>query len=117
MEGDNRASVLEGFSGTLAVSVLSVWEVGMLVAKNRLALDPDVETWTKNNLKPPVLLQPLTPEIALKSTQLGDFHGDPVDRMLVATAWVLGQPLATADRKIIRWFRDRSDLSHLVVPL
>jgi PIN domain nuclease of toxin-antitoxin system len=32
-----------------------------------------------------------------------DFHGDPADRIIVATAMTLGIPLITADEKIIRW--------------
>jgi PIN domain nuclease of toxin-antitoxin system len=36
---------------------------------------------------------------------LADFHGDPADRLIVATAIVLGVPLITADAKIIEWSR------------
>ena len=32
-----------------------------------------------------------------------DFHGDPVDRIIVATAITLGIQLITADEMIIRW--------------
>lgn len=117
MEGDPRAKKVEGFSGQCAVSVMSVWEVGMLVCKNRLDLEPTVEDWVRMNLRPPVTLQPLTPGIALASTRLEDFHGDPVDRMLVATALTTGQPLVTADRKILEWFADRKDMAHLVEAL
>jgi PIN domain nuclease of toxin-antitoxin system len=31
------------------------------------------------------------------------FHGDPADRLIVATAIYLGFPLATADMKIKAW--------------
>jgi PIN domain nuclease of toxin-antitoxin system len=34
---------------------------------------------------------------------LQDFHGDPADRLIVATALVLGVPLITADRQITAW--------------
>lgn len=37
------------------------------------------------------------------SCRLPDFHGDPADRIIVATAITLGIPLITADEKIIRW--------------
>ena len=51
----------------------------------------------------PVSLAPLTAEISLTSCRLPDFHGDPADRIIVATAITLGIPLITADEKIIRW--------------
>jgi PIN domain nuclease of toxin-antitoxin system len=38
-----------------------------------------------------------------QSRQLPDFHGDPADRIIVATAITLGIPLITADKMIIRW--------------
>lgn len=46
---------------------------------------------------------PLTAEISMASCRLPDFHGDPADRIIVATAITLGIPLITADEKIIRW--------------
>ena len=107
MEGDARASMLESFSGICAVSVLSVWEVGMLESKGRLELSPSVEGWVEENLKSPITLQALTPEIALHSTSLREFHGDPVDRMLVSTACITGHPLVTRDRNILSWFENQ----------
>jgi PIN domain nuclease of toxin-antitoxin system len=75
----------------------------MLEMKGRLSLAPDVATWFSANLEPPVALVPLTPEISFTACRLPDFHGDPADRMIVATAITLGIPLITADEKIIHW--------------
>lgn len=102
--GDRRMRFLEGYAGRCVVSAISVWEIGMLAAKDRLALTPSVTEWVARNLEPPVFLQALTPAIALRSSTLADFHGDPADRMIVATALVLGQPLLSADARIARWF-------------
>ncbi len=87
---------------TLGVCAISCWEVAMLVAKKRLVLDRDIEVWMDQALKlPKVQLIPLTPRIAVKSTQLGgDFHGDPVDRILVAAAAEEGCPLVSKDERI-----------------
>lgn len=101
--GDARAEKLKDFSGTAIISVISQWEVSMLSMKGRLKLLPDDETWFSENLKPPVSLAPLTAEISMASCRLRDFHGDPADRIIVATAIVLGIPLITADEAIIRW--------------
>jgi PIN domain nuclease of toxin-antitoxin system len=105
--GDSRAEKLRDFSGTAIISAISQWEVSMLAMKGRLNLMPDAESWFSANLEPPVSLTPLTAEISLASCRLPDFHGDPADRVIVATAITLGIPLITADEKIIRWNEDR----------
>jgi PIN domain nuclease of toxin-antitoxin system len=101
--GDPRAERIRAFSGTAMVSAISQWEVSMLASKGRLSLKPDEETWFSANLEAPVSLAPLTAEISMASWRLPDFHGDPADRIIVATAITLGVPLITADEKIIRW--------------
>ena len=101
--GDARAVKIREFSGTAFVSAISQWEVSMLAMKGRLELKPNEPTWFSENLKPPVALAPLTSEISTTSCQLPDFHGDPADRIIVATAITLGIPLITADEKIILW--------------
>lgn len=101
--GDPKAAKLRDFSGTAIISAISQWEVSMLAMKGRLNLKPDVETWFSANLEPPVSLAPLTAEISIASSRLPDFHGDPADRIIVATAITLGIPLITADEKIIQW--------------
>lgn len=101
--GDARAEKLRDFSGTAVVSAISQWEVSMLAMKGRLVLKPDGETWFSANLAPPVSLAPLSAEISLTSGRLPDFHGDPADRIIVATAMTMGIPLITADERILRW--------------
>ena len=101
--GDARAATIRDFSGTAFVSAISQWEVSMLAMKGRLRLLPDEETWFSENLEQPVSLAPLTSAIAMASCRLEDFHGDPADRIIVATAITLGIPLFTADDAIIRW--------------
>jgi PIN domain nuclease of toxin-antitoxin system len=91
-------------SPSVGVSAISTWEVAMLVAKGRLELDRDVLVWIRQALAlPRVTLVPLTPEIAVRSTRLGDgFPGDPADRILVATARELGAALVTRDATLTR---------------
>ena len=74
----------------------------MLVAKGRLALSMDVAEWLSyvGSIEA-VNFVPVDNEIAVKSTELpGDFHKDPADRLIVATARKLAAPLVTADEKI-----------------
>jgi PIN domain nuclease of toxin-antitoxin system len=105
--GDPRAEKIREFSGTAIVSAISQWEVSMLAMKGRLNLMPDETSWFFANLASPVSLAPLTAEISMASCRLPEFHGDPADRIIVATAITLGIPLITADEKIIRWNEEK----------
>ena len=89
----------------LAVSAISLWEVAMLAAKSRLELDRDVGLWMRQALATPRLrLAPLSIEIAVRSTTLGrNFHGDPADRLIVATALELNAALVTKDDRMLSW--------------
>lgn len=113
--GDPRAEKLREFSGTAIVSAISQWEISMLAMKGRLEIKPDGATWFSENLEPPISLAPLTAEISMASSRLPDFHGDPADRIIVATAITLGIPLITSDEKIIRW-NEKSGMAQ-VIPL
>ena len=86
----------------IGVGAVSCWEVAMLVQKGRLELDRDVETWVEQALSLPRLeLVALTPAIAVLAGSFDDsFHGDPADRMIVASALVTGAELVTRDRPI-----------------
>lgn len=87
--------------GELAVSVMSCWEVAKLVEVDRLQLTVPVKDWVSYALSWSVTCVPLTPEMAITSTQLpGTFHKDPADQMIVATAIELGCPLVTMDQRI-----------------
>ncbi|MEO0557604.1 MAG: type II toxin-antitoxin system VapC family toxin [Bacteroidota bacterium] len=87
----------------IGVSTISCWEVAKLVEKGRLELDRPVLEWLTRALRyPGVELVALSPEIAADSAALpGEFHRDPADQILVATARVLGCRLVTSDRKIL----------------
>lgn len=81
---------------------MSVWEVGLLHAKQRVVLGLALSTWVERALAPPITLAALTPTIALACHQLPDrFHNDPIDRILVATARVEDLTLLTRDRAIL----------------
>jgi PIN domain nuclease of toxin-antitoxin system len=100
---DRRARALREFRGVAFVSAISVWEVAMLASKGRLRLKPSVDVWVRENLRPPVELEPVNPEISLLSARLENFHGDLADRIIVATAIVCGIPLFTSDERIVKW--------------
>jgi PIN domain nuclease of toxin-antitoxin system len=94
-----------GQRADLAVSAISVWEVAMLEAKKRITLSRTIDEWVQGALTAPgIRLVDLTPEIALESTRLpGSPHGDPSDRIIIATARVLGGTLVTCDDRILSY--------------
>lgn len=77
----------------------------MLVAKERLGLAMDVQQWISKALdKPKINLLPLSPEIAVLSTRLpGTFHGDPADRIIVASCMDQHAILITKDKSIAQY--------------
>ncbi|MBK8574982.1 MAG: type II toxin-antitoxin system VapC family toxin [Elusimicrobia bacterium] len=85
LKGTKALRALEASSqeNRVFLSVISLWEVGMLSAKGRLHLFPDVRQWVDRALRETsVQLAPLTGHGALASTCLpGEFHGDPADRI------------------------------------
>lgn len=84
------------------MSPITAWEVGMLVSKDRLVLTLPPLRWFESILDLGVELAVLTPEILVESTQLsGRVLRDPSDRIIAATARILGYRLMTRDRPLL----------------
>lgn len=117
MNGDNRqlgsdviARIEDVASvGEVYVSAISVWEVAMLESKGRIRIFKDCLDWVRDALAAPgVQLLPLSPEIAVASCRLpGAFHGDPADRILVASARLGDMHLVTYDERIVAYATER----------
>ena len=93
--------------GDVLISAISVWEVAQLEAARRIDLSVDVRAWVARALGfPGVKLRGLAPSIAIESTRLpGEPHRDPADRILIATARLLGAALVTRDERILDYSR------------
>lgn len=89
----------------LLVSPITGWEVALLVKRGRLAIGQDVAAWMEMALRAPgVRPTVFNTQIAVRSVYLpGEFHADPADRILIATARRLDMPLLTADRAILAY--------------
>ncbi|MGR3175616.1 MAG: type II toxin-antitoxin system VapC family toxin [Candidatus Scalindua sp.] len=89
----------------IRVSAISVWEVGMLESKGKIIFPIGCLEWVNKALNAPgISLVPITPEMAIESSRLpGKFHGDPADRIIVATARILGATLMSHDKQIIMY--------------
>ena len=89
----------------IGISAISCLEVATAVAKGKISIDRGILDWLEQALaQPKVELLPLTPQVSVKATQLGAaFHGDPADRIIVATAILETAVLATKDFRIRRY--------------
>lgn len=88
----------------LCVSAISLWEVQMLSAKKRLELPVPLSDWLSLAADPRVVrVVPLDVSVVLAIDALPpSFHGDPADRVIVATARTHSLALATHDVAIRR---------------
>ena len=100
-----RDAITANETDLIGVSAISCWEIAKLVEYGRLELPGPLEEWFEQALSyPGVQLLALTPEVAIESTRLpGEFHRDPADQIIVATASVYGCPLVTSDDKILNY--------------
>jgi PIN domain nuclease of toxin-antitoxin system len=84
----------------LWLSPISTWEVVLLLQKGRISIDRHFEAWlplAMGSLREALLSH----DIAATARDLPLPHGDPADRLLVATARVLNLTLVTADERLI----------------
>lgn len=108
MEGSNKLGAHairhEEESDKVAISVMTAWELGLLVSRGRIKLRLSLEAWLQVVADRGAIMIPVTKNIALDAGSLpGDIHGDPADRMIIATARSMGCPLITADGKILAY--------------
>lgn len=101
-----KARVALAHTDGVIVSPISAWELSTLVAKGRLDLGRPVIEWVRTALAVDrMVLAPMPAEVAVTAGELGKqgFHGDPADRLIVATALHFQVPLVTKDGLIRDW--------------
>lgn len=91
-----------GGRGAIRIAAVSLWEAQMLHAKGRLTLDRAFDVWIREAAAAGVAeVVPLDVDVVIALSRLpATFHGDPADRLIVATARAHSLPLATHDRAI-----------------
>ena len=97
-----QATKAESRRRELVASAISVFEIVTLERRGRLEFKIPVTEWLANLRKLPELtIHPITDEIVERAGGLGEvFPGDPADRLIAATALVLGVSLVTQDTKL-----------------
>ncbi len=85
----------------LGLSAISCWELSMLSARGRIELDRDPVTWMEDSFELlGIELLPLTPAVAVLAAQFQNLHGDPADRVILATTLANGAALLTRDDRL-----------------
>jgi PIN domain nuclease of toxin-antitoxin system len=108
LDGADQAIMQAALADGVFVSPVSAWEIGMLSrprAGRAIQFLPDPTTWFNRVMAAPaVRAAAFTGEIAIAASLLPEpLHGDPADRLLIATARHLRMPIVTRDAKIIAY--------------
>jgi PIN domain nuclease of toxin-antitoxin system len=95
----------------LYIAAVSVWEIAMLATKGALKLNAPTLSWVTDAVHASrIIVFPLEPAISVDAAELPIFHGDPADRMIVATARHLKGILVTRDTKILDYAADTKNV-------
>ena len=86
--------------GGIAISAITLWELGWLATHGRLTFTGTVDAFVEKISSRTAIL-PITVKVAVLANQLPtNYSGDPCDRLIGATALSEGLPLITKDRNI-----------------
>ena len=96
---------LESRGDPAAISAITLWEMAKMIERGRAEITVPLDDWLAEIESHPLLMVlPLSARIVAESVRLGaDFHRDPADQIIVATARCHGLKLLTADERIRRW--------------
>lgn len=90
-------------ANALYLSPISLWEIALKSSRGKLLLDLPLRAWLKRSIQlTGVHLAEITADVACGCAELpADFHGDPADRLIAATARVEGMTLLTHDKALL----------------
>jgi PIN domain nuclease of toxin-antitoxin system len=89
----------------LLISPITIWEISMLVERKRIVLDMDLMDWLNQWIElPGIVTAEFSFDVAILSNRLpGSIHGDPADRILIASSYKESAVMVTADEKILKF--------------
>jgi PIN domain nuclease of toxin-antitoxin system len=86
---------------TLSISIMTLWEIALLVSRRRLLLHVPIERFF-DAIEANYRVFPVTRAIAMYAADFQPpFPKDPMDRLIAATALAENLTLITADRNIL----------------
>jgi PIN domain nuclease of toxin-antitoxin system len=89
--------------GIAHVSAISFWELALKIRKGKFGLAMSITDWRAHVLRLGIREVPIDGTIGIAACELKDFHHDPADRLIMATALRLGASLATSDARLLAW--------------
>jgi PIN domain nuclease of toxin-antitoxin system len=91
--------------GDRGIASISIWEFVMMVTRGKVQISTTLDQWFERAVSgASITVFPLSPQVAIESCSLpGEFHKDPADRLIAATARVHGLTLVTKDAEIIEY--------------
>jgi PIN domain nuclease of toxin-antitoxin system len=96
--------LIEDGDAEILVSIATVWEIAIKVAKGSLAFPSHIGEYIPSRLQRHGFdVLPIEIQHAVRVADLPPIHGDPFDRILIAQAQVEDLPILTADPAISRY--------------
>lgn len=89
--------------GGIGVSAMTYWEIAMLVSRKRIEMAQSVEEFRRMVMTLGVTEMAITGDTCIVAGELQTLHGDPTDRLIVATSLVHEAGLVTADERLLAW--------------
>lgn len=98
----DAAKAINAPGNVLIICDISIWEISMLIKRNRLSVDVASSEFVKLALQARDFnIREITPPIAELSVNLGkEINNDPADRLISATSILLNAPIVTADKNL-----------------
>lgn len=92
-------------STSVRVSVMTSWELGMLVSRGKLPSTRHPLRWFEDFVEAgPVAVEAVDPDILVSASYLpSPIHRDPMDRILIATARERDLTIVTRDSAILSY--------------
>ncbi len=87
----------------LAIATVSFWEIATLCRRGRLKIGQPIAIWRRSLFDLGLQEVPLDGEIAIVAGELESLHGDPTDRIIIATSILSNATLLTANKSILDW--------------
>lgn len=95
---------IEADAGETYLSAMTFWELSLLEKKRQIVLAMPLPALLHEVTgSGGMIIEPVSAGIAIDANGLPALHGDPVDRLLMATARALDCPLLTADHVIAEY--------------
>ncbi len=98
-----RACIDARANNELAVPSIVFFEVGSLSSRGKIRPLVALRDWRAGMLSLGVREIPLSTEVAIRASEIDNLTGDPMDRLIVATALVEDAVLLTADGSLLAW--------------